>query len=176
MVRLEPPNWKYCDSTQRPRALIDWVIDHTRANDTNAEIGPTFWKLVEEWWSTFDVIEHDMFGLAFGRFRPYWVPQPQWHDLPEKFVIWRGGDRYRVRKGLSWTRDRSVAESFARGHRFIFNKHPTLLTAEIDRNDVALVIDDREESEVVLFSPLLGKAQRVPFTVNRGALFDRSAQ
>ena len=158
------PDWKYCDSIGRPRALIDWVLEHTRKGTPNDELGPVFWELVRDWWSTFDLVEHDMFCVAFNRFKPYWKPQPELKDLPERITVWRGGDRYRVRKGLSWTMDRSVAESFARGHRFIFNKYPTLLMADIDRSEVALVDSSRNESELILWGPLLKRATRVPYT------------
>jgi len=166
-VPVPGPNWTCCNSVGRPRALIDWVIEHSRARTPNDDLGPAFWKLVREYWSTFDRVEHDMFGMAFARFKPYWKPQPEWNGLPKRITVWRGGDRYRVRKGLSWTMDRSVAEDFARGHRFIFNKYPTLLTAEIDRTEVALVDNTREERELVLWSPLFQRAQRVPFTPDR---------
>lgn len=154
-------------STGRPRALIDWVLDQIDKRTPDDIVGPIFWQTVRDYWSTFDLIEHDYFCVAFGRYRPYWQPQPEIAELPEKIRVWRGGDRYRVRKGLSWTTDRAVAEKFAVGHRFIFNKYPTLVTAVIDRSEVILVSQDRRESEIVVRGPLLKRAERVPFVPAR---------
>lgn len=160
-AHIHGPDWSRCDSVQRPRAMINWVLEHIKKRTPNHDVGPVFWEILWEWWPSFDLIEHDMFAMAFVRYRPYWTPQPEFSRLPERFTVWRGGDRYRVRKGLCWTLDQSVAEGFARGHRFIFNKYPTLLMAEIERSEVAMVNNHREESEVVLWKPLWERAQRI---------------
>jgi hypothetical protein len=65
---------------------------------------------------------------------------------------------------LSWTLDRAVAESFARGHRGIRPGKPIVVGATIKREAVALAIDDRGEAEIVIFSPGLEQA---PFTASR---------
>lgn len=163
---ISEPNWALYDSVQRPVATIDWVLENVRNRVPDEVLGPVFWKIVRERWSTFDRLEHNMFEAAFFRFKSYWEPQPEILRLPERFVVWRGGDRYSVRKGLSWTLRRSVAEDFARGHRFLFNKYPTLLTAVVDRSEVVQFDNSRNEHEVVLFKRLYERAQRVvPFSV-----------
>jgi hypothetical protein len=139
---------------------MDWVRRHSRIGTPDEDVGPLFWSLTREWWSSFDRIDHCGFTSAFYRYRQYWEPQPEWHQLPRRFTIWRGHDKSLVHLGLSWTRDRAVAEEFARGHRLIFNPNPAILEAEIAREDVALVFDNRKESEIVLFEPV-GTAQEV---------------
>ena len=154
MPKLRGPIWKRYNSVERPRALLDWLSRHRNAHTHEDHIGPLFWALTREWWSSFDRIDHRRFAAVFYGLRSYWEPQPEWHRLPERFTIWRGHDKSCVHLGLSWTRDRAVAESFAVGHRLIFNPTPTILEAEIARQDVALVFDNRKESEVVLFEPV----------------------
>lgn len=165
-TNISEPHWKLFNSVQRGEAVIDWIISNTRHNIPNDVLGPIFWKMLREQWSGFDRIDHYSYSRVFTRFRPYWSPQPEWSRLPERLEVWRGGDRDSVRNGLSCTLERSVAENFAEGYR-VPNKYPTLLRAEIDRSEVALVDDSREEHEVVLFGPLLDRAQLVPFTVTR---------
>jgi hypothetical protein len=154
--RLRGPDMLRYNSVERAEALINWVLKHSRTHGMRRdhEIGPLFWQLVKAGWPLFDRIEHEMYAMVFKRFRQWWTPQVEWHRLPERLTIWRGHDETRVRQGLSWTRDRRVAEGFARGHRHIFHSKPRVLRAEITRADVALVIDGRKENEVVLFAPV----------------------
>jgi hypothetical protein len=93
-------------------------------------------------------------AILFKRFRPYWQPpdDPFHHDLPERFVAYRGGAQIELTKpGLSWTLDRAVAAGFAIGHRKIHNRPAVVVTASLSRSDVALVSTERKESELVLF-------------------------
>lgn len=64
-------------------------------------------------------------------------------------MVYRGCSRERVR-GLSWTLDEKVAQSFARGHRGIPVPDPVVVCGEIGRKHVFGVFNDRDESEIVL--------------------------
>lgn len=52
--------------------------------------------------------------------------------------------------GISWTSDRSVAESFANGHRSIPVTSPVIVSAMCQKSSVLLAINDREEFEIVV--------------------------
>lgn len=150
---MRGPVWRRYDSVQRPQALIRWVLRH--GYDRDDDLAPLFWKLVEQEWSGFDIIDHEAYCMLFARFRPWWRP-PQavsYRSLPEQFVVWRGVWRSGREWGLSWTLDRAVAEGFARGHRWMRNPNPIVVKAVINHDQVALALDDRRESELVLFAP-----------------------
>jgi len=70
--------------------------------------------------------------------------------LPAKFTIYRGQDADSP-IGLSWTTDKTVAEGFARGHRFMNNHNPVVLSKTVRKSSVAFVSQSRSESEVILF-------------------------
>jgi hypothetical protein len=153
-IRPHPPvpNFLRFNSEERAHVLAEWFDELGDENDS--ELGPVFWRLVEQEWSGFDAIDHDHYEYLFERFRPYWQ-EPKcdfYRSLPDRFVAYRGSDN-RSPPGLSWTLSRKVARSFARGHRGIRNNDPVLLGAIFDRREVALAFGDRSESEVVLFHP-----------------------
>jgi hypothetical protein len=63
--------------------------------------------------------------------------------------IYRGCSRPRVR-GVSWTMDRKVAEGFARGHRGISVPDPVVAEAVVERVAVFAMLNEREESELLI--------------------------
>jgi hypothetical protein len=71
-----------------------------------------------------------------------------WDSLPDTLEVFRGCESNRV-FGLSWTLDRAVAKNFAKGHRSISLKKPTLATAQIPKSAVFYATDSRKEQEVV---------------------------
>lgn len=74
-----------------------------------------------------------------------------YEQLPAKSIrIFRGQD-LSVSIGLSWTTDRSVAGKFAGPQRFQVKLRPGVLTALVDKTDIAFVLMERQESEVTLF-------------------------
>lgn len=147
------PDWRLYGSTQRPNALIDWVRAQTVRGVHDDVVGPHFWTMVMSEWSGFELVPHDTFAALFARFQPYWVAQPELKELPQALQVYRGGNRNRAHRGLSFTTDRSVAESFAVGHRGIQNMNPTVVSAVVERSEVCFVCNDRNESEVVLRTP-----------------------
>lgn len=64
-------------------------------------------------------------------------------------TVYRGCSRQRV-NGISWTLDRSVAETFARGHRGIAVPDPVIVTGTIARDRILAVFTERNEREVLL--------------------------
>jgi hypothetical protein len=79
-------------------------------------------------------------------------------SLPALVPVWRGCQRGRER-GISWTRDRIVAEGFAWGKR-CFNVEPTLVHAVIPKQHIFAVFVCRNESEIALDFRRLRKLQR----------------
>jgi hypothetical protein len=72
--------------------------------------------------------------------------------LPKTITVYRGQDAS-APVGLSWTTNRSVAETFGRGHRGILNSQPVVFEGTVCKRHVAGVYSEREESEIVVFEP-----------------------
>ena len=72
--------------------------------------------------------------------------------LPDSVTVYRGQGMSQP-VGLSWTLERDIAAAFASGPRGESNPEPVILTRTIARKDIAFVVNEREESEVVLFAP-----------------------
>lgn len=139
--------------------------DHMNALDADAGFaGRMFWRTASRWWSGCDGIDHFMAEELFSVFAEHWDPA---HMEPEVAAataratkrgrghrlmrtIYRGQDRANE-GGVSWTTDRATALFFAGGARFGRQEDPLVLIAEAHRGDIAMVINDRDEAEVVLF-------------------------
>jgi hypothetical protein len=142
-------------STDRPWLLLE-IMGEIEPN--RADAGAIFWKIVAREWCGFDRIPHARFELMFRSNRRAWSPscmedadRAAFDALPqEPFRIWRGQDGRRS-LGLAWTRNLDVAEGFARGHRSIRNKRPSIASVLVRPCDAALVQTDRSEAEIVLF-------------------------
>jgi hypothetical protein len=145
---LEIDSYKFCDSTQRPWKFLEFI---SRSDE--------FWKQVYEEWSGFDLIPHRLYSWMFRRHRPFWTPdffsresRKTYDGLPKTFEAYRGvNECTRVIGGLSWTLDMEVARSFAHGHRGLYAKEPRVLMHTFHKNQVAMVIEERDESEIVSF-------------------------
>lgn len=70
-------------------------------------------------------------------------------DLPDIVAIFRGCSRDRVR-AVSWSTDRSVAEKFAHGHRWIRVPNPVIACAVVPKEAIFTVFTDRNESELIV--------------------------
>jgi hypothetical protein len=154
----ELPDLNYCNSYQRPRAVLAWAELHLLTGSPG--FGPAFWRLVADEWSGFDAIPHDDFAEMFSALchAHSWELMPEadrefFNALPEAVTVYRGGNADTVAEGLSWTLDEKVAAGFARGHRGMLNKCPVILRGIVRKVDVALAVTDRSESEIVVFSP-----------------------
>jgi hypothetical protein len=126
--------------------------------------GQAFWRWVAMTWSAFDAIPHSQYEQAFHRWGDYWsadftrdteygANRAFYDGLPDTGItIYRGQDEY-DEAGLSWTTDMKVAQGFARGHRGLVKAKPTVLESVVAKKDIALAFVERNESEIVLFSP-----------------------
>jgi hypothetical protein len=150
--KISPPPLGHYSSSERPEAIVGWANSYARRSDP--AVGPLFWKTLHQEWDGFDRIDHRAFQRLFRRFRPWWQAPGDgfYNSLPEKLQIFRGTDAGQP-VGLSWTLELPVAESFAMGHRSLFNKRPMILRAIISKAEIALASNARKEREVVLFVP-----------------------
>lgn len=148
---------KRMGSAGRPWGFLGWCADSFQwpnwpsAEVTMTILGRGFWQKLRKHWPGFDAVPHWQFSRYMVDLKPYWQPDDDWRALPETFTAYRGQDRAQFTPGLSWTLDRAVAKGFARGHRGMRNPDPVVLRKKLRREDVAMVIHDRSESEVVLF-------------------------
>jgi hypothetical protein len=125
----------------RPQHVLRFVTDIPN------EAGETFWQVITETWSDFDLIPHAEFEIQFARFS---ATAPGVGDS-QRLCLFRGQDAG-APIGLSWTSCAEVAARFAHGHRGMFNKEPVILKILAEPRDIAFTCDDREESEFVLLS------------------------
>jgi hypothetical protein len=128
-------------STERPWIALEWA---SRLEWTDGDV---FWEVMNEAWSSFDLIPHKEFVKAFRQFKAF-APR---EGIPPRVTVYRGQSKNSP-LGLSWTTSRAVAESFAHGHRGIRNPYSVVYSLEVTRKQIAFLCDDREESEVVLFN------------------------
>ncbi len=142
----------------------DADIDHMNALAADPVFaGQLFWRTASRWWSSCDGIDHFMAEELFAEFGEHWDPA---HMEPEvaaataratqrgrgrrrMSTVYRGQDRAKE-GGVSWTTDPATALFFAGGARFGRQEDPVVLIAEAHRGDIAMVINDRGEAEVVL--------------------------
>lgn len=128
-------------STARPWAVLIW------AARLEWKEGRTFWAVIRETWPLFDRIPHRDFQRAFRYFKPF-APRD---GLPERLTVYRGQAKT-APLGLSWTTSRTVAKSFARGHRGLSSPEPAIYSLKVTARQIAFLSNDREEREVVLFN------------------------
>jgi hypothetical protein len=132
-------------SHERPHLVAVWA----EAID-GEEAGRAFWAVMQDEWSSFDRIPHPTYVRLFEKFAPQWTATDAINGLPDQLTVYRGQSRD-APVGLSWTHNKLVADGFARGHRGISVPNGTVLERRISRKDVALVINDRDEQEIVLW-------------------------
>jgi hypothetical protein len=140
---------RYYGSVERPRVLLAMLRASGRDD--------LFWPCVTREWAGFDLIDQDAYAREFRRLKPIWSiehwtaeDRNAFAALPDPFMAYWGGDEFWKWK-YCWTTDVSVAASFARGHRGIYNQRPQILVAPIRKSNVCMHLNERNESEVVLF-------------------------
>jgi hypothetical protein len=163
-----------CNSEDRAWRVLGLLEDRVllrRLSIRKKDVPRFFWRLVAHEWANCDVLPHEVFARKFAEFRAAWEPQCMslyelrrfrhesqynnlaiYNGLPDNLTVYRGQHRS-DEPGLAWTTDRKTAGAFARGHRCIYNSQPVILKTTIAKSEVAFVVFDREESEVVLFKP-----------------------
>lgn len=146
---------------------ILWGIGVNSTNRLSAMINltafsspETFWRVFNQCWSdcddTWDLQEDLLNTLECFHYEdssPQGFLSPEakefFSKLPDRITVYRGCDRSRIR-AISWTTDPKIAKSFAKGHRGIRLPDPVVMTAKVWKRDVITIIQDREESEVII--------------------------
>ena len=72
-----------------------------------------------------------------------------WEELPDEFIVYRGISNHHNPKGLSWTRNKNVAEWFM--NRWS-NPDNYLLQATVKKEDCLCYFNGRDEDEIVVDS------------------------
>lgn len=120
--------------------------------------GETFWRVFHETWSgcddTWDLQDDLMEAIELHlETSPIdFLDQEArefYSSLPDRITIYRGCSRSRIH-AVSWTTDLEVAKGFAKGHRGISVPDAVLMTAKIRKSDIITVIQDRDESEIII--------------------------
>jgi hypothetical protein len=144
--------------------VCDSEICLERLGLLKADFSRFFWYLIARQWADFDTIPHDRLGAEFKKHRAGWEPEimtwghpkgidnlKTYRSLPDGVTAYRGqGANQPV--GLSWTLDLDVATRFAFGHRDARNPEPVILNLAVAKKDIAFVVNEREEAELVLFA------------------------
>jgi len=118
-----------------------------------------FWTVFHNEWTGFDAIDHFIMEQLIGNNAHAWRAEYMneedrafYDSLPDTITIYRGQGSQSY-PGLSWTTDYTVAESFALGHRGHNRPDPIVIVATVSKSDIAGAYANREESEIVLFTP-----------------------
>jgi len=132
--------WRRCGSHEAAREFL------------RLDLGPDlFWPALRKVWSGFDLIPTAAMVREMNRRSEWWEPCSEWLALPQTFTAYRGQDA--SRDGICWSRDREVAERFSLGYRGVRNPQPLLRELTLTPEQVAMVIGDRDEAEVVTWRP-----------------------
>lgn len=116
----------------------------------------SFTKLIRQNWNAMDDFYHLTEDLR-ALFRKHFGDEENvcninnrkwWDKQPETLKVFRGceADRW---DGLSWTLDRKVATSYAKGHKGIKLKNPIVASTTIPKSFVLFCTNDLGEQEVV---------------------------
>lgn len=116
-----------------------------------------FWSLFHEMWVDSENLYCEKAWLRTILRGKYGDPRQimdeeeraKYESLPEQIVVYRGCTAHN-KVGFSWTLNRDKAKWFARRFYIVGKTLPLLLTATINKKDVAAVILGRDEQEVVL--------------------------
>lgn len=143
----------------------EYVFRHERAWRFDAfqtiahRLAPTkFWDLLRSVWIDSDNIyeSSDMWMMYWSSGQPHRYKamsldeRKKLASLPEVFTIYRGTDRRKAGRGLSWTLDIKRAKWFANRRSFGSNHRPYLSTATVRRDKVLAYFTSRSENEIVI--------------------------
>ncbi|RVA54278.1 hypothetical protein EN933_10800 [Mesorhizobium sp. M7A.F.Ca.US.001.01.1.1] len=118
--------------------------------------GELFWPVFHKVWPTTDATWRQQDELV--ELLQFHQPMEEflkgqdrvfYEQLPDVIQIYRGSSRDRVH-GLSWTIDRRIAESFARGHRGVPVPEPVVARVSIPKSAVLAISIERGESELLV--------------------------
>lgn len=147
---------QWADSGNRLAAILG-PLEEIAAHSSPAVAGSYIYPTIFDWWSICDNTHGDLprlLTLLQYSKDHRWESLPSaarraYDRLPEKLTIFRGCSRDRV-YGISWTRSRKIAKSFAEGHRGIRVPNPVVVTAMVDKSDVFFMRHSRRERECLV--------------------------
>jgi hypothetical protein len=114
-----------------------------------------FWKVIEaEWVLCDDTWEHSERLLRLMRLHYTHAPAMPFRGSDTDLPVFGGCSRSKVH-GISWTKDRQIAESFASGHRHIPVPDAVIASTLVPASATFIFIDGRKEAEVLLDPTLL---------------------
>lgn len=143
-MMFKVPDLKFYNSTDRGDAVLEWA----RTLPWTSDAAEVFWHVIEEEWSSFDLIDHDGFADVFQYFMEWRAPRAAGIQL----TVYRGQNATSP-FGVSWTTDESIADGFARGHRGIMNQQPIVICGIVKSEYIAHEENNRGEAEVIVFRP-----------------------
>ncbi len=135
-----------------------------------------FWTILHDQWSSFDAIDHFVMEQVISGFSEEWSAdylneedRAFYDSLPDMVTVYRGQGATQY-TGLSWTTDYEVAKAFALGHRRHNPADPVIIKANVAKCDIAGAYANREESEIIVFTPsnleIIGREAITPRTVS----------
>jgi hypothetical protein len=107
-----------------------------------------FWACLDHQWRNYH-LPRTLQARLLRACRRNAQQRPSLDRLPASLIVFRGCSRPRIR-GLSWTRDESVAARFAFAEYGVTVPDPIIARAEISRDAVFLAIDGRNEAELLV--------------------------
>lgn len=108
------------------------------------------WASCDKFYHIVDDIRDLLVDFNFSVERLVLEEDREWWDaLPNTLYIYRGCEEGRD-NGLSWTLDRSVAETFAQGHRSLRLSNPRIYKKKVKKNSVYFATNERAEQEIIV--------------------------
>ncbi|WP_170429427.1 hypothetical protein [Ruegeria arenilitoris] len=136
---------RHYEADQRADAVVEMLLE-------NEISSADFWPLLRGLWGGFEKIDHTMFVHAMDaeKRKSCWIPTEQWHRLPNEISVFRGQSLGKE-VGLSWTINLDAALDYATRRRGSTAKIPIILETKIPKSAVAMVIENGELNELVLW-------------------------
>jgi integration host factor subunit beta len=142
----------YCNSYDRLPTLIDAYYSDKISLDE-------LFMALRDNWTSFDNISRymvDLEDILESGYRTIYLmmdkkEQEYFEELPDTVTIYRGCDEQN-QSGICWSLDRDIAIEFPFLHRYKA-KNPVLVTATVCKDEIVAVKLNRDEFEVIFFSP-----------------------
>ncbi|WP_439507404.1 hypothetical protein [Yoonia sp.] len=145
----------------RDHYFLGYVGSHERAalmyekmSESSAEEAQKWfvanWVSCDSFYHVVDDIRDLLVDFNFSAERLVFEEDREWWDaLPNTLHVYRGCEEGRD-NGLSWTLDRSVAETFAQGHRGLRLSKPRIYEKTVYKTSVYFATNERAEQEIIV--------------------------
>ncbi|WP_170482545.1 hypothetical protein [Ruegeria arenilitoris] len=136
---------RHYEADQRADAVVEMLLE-------NEISSADFWPLLRGLWGGFEKIDHTMFVHAMGveKRKSRWIPTTEWLLLPKEISVYRGQSLGKE-VGLSWTTNFGLAVDYAIGCHGLSAKTQIILETRVPKSAVAIVLDEGEPTELVLW-------------------------